>query len=1176
MAISDAIRGEADRFYREVGGALFYTGSGFIADTNAISRPQNIDSVTTNSQVITIVHEEIDALRVVEAHATIGENLSLVGIYPIVRAHAASTEILLRQDRRLNDSLVNTGTAWTKERGLSSPFTATGLTNASDDFAAVVAALPNLVSSYRLSEASGAVLDDVVGANNGAVVGSGATYEVTGGLGGEPGDKAITTTGISTNELTFPTTGITQAAMSIVMRLKLPFATKIAVRDNTGSVIGTGYFVGSNQAAPIEYIQYRAGNSASTYTTATPWSSLADGTWHTLVFTKSGATVALYLDDELIHTAATAGSTAITTPWHVGRNGNVATYYAATLSEFVNVARALTLAEVRELHGTAVATGLLHIAHIDLGSTRSSEISLTQHGDLRPVLVPGSVTAAGFDLKFLDDTGTEVEVASTDMAVGITRDVRDHVIDPTDLAVSILVTPEDDWVDTVEATSPTLWARLGEASGTSFNDEIGTNDGTSQATVTLGATGAIVGDSDDAVTFDGTQGKIGFANPALIGSFSISIWFKNTGPGTVGNTTYGTIMGWGTGVSRRILVNATSGLLSLEMGGAIATAAGATNPGEWNHMVVTWDGTTQKAIVNGQVVIESATANISLNAAFFLGSYLATSTSYSFKGDMDELIVWDRAISLAEAQQLYVTGANTGLQVDRSDVVQINFRGLFETSAPVAAPPPDQEPPVATPLPAGDQGGAATNYISLAPYRADLNSVGPAKTWIDRALPATQPGRDAIELNGLSGLPAATSDNWRTHFCTMVGVNPVTGAAAAPTQGTTSNSLYMRIAGENIYVVSDTQPVRTIDDLDTTVSGWAADFEAAQSALGGCPIPADARPHVTGDRYAFVYQPTTSTWFTLYGFQPLPAERAATTIELTGSPSNGGFFLEFDVLEPVLNNTTTFFLQGPVPYNCTASQLQTLIFNSKTTAGLTYGSSRSSATPVLCTGGPLNLAPIETAWVIVDGLQPVGMRFTNNFMNSGAVNFVYENAEAWTGGRVCSVTSPTLVGEHQPSGGTAAATGIDWLPMVVDWDEYQTAFINGTGLGHVIALSIGNCGTGFVYPAIRSDGTLTNTDGSKIKQGALMTFPLNADDSNVSPEMMPLFKTIQEHGLIPIDKTGGGAEIIFRNWQWPGESRPFPGPATLNFTPLNRPVLMRQLPWHQLQIIDPAAVLAGW
>jgi hypothetical protein len=86
------------------------------------------------------------------------------------------------------------------------------------------------------------------------------------------------------------------------------------------------------------------------------------------------------------------------------------------------------------------------------------------------------------------------------------------------------------YVDVVDALSPLGYWRLGESSGTTATDRAGSANGTYSGGVTLGTTGAIGGDSDTAVDFDGSTG-VAAVGPSvdllLTGDLSVSMWFKS-------------------------------------------------------------------------------------------------------------------------------------------------------------------------------------------------------------------------------------------------------------------------------------------------------------------------------------------------------------------------------------------------------------------------------------------------------------------------------------------------------------------------------------------------------------------------------------------------------------------------------------------------------------------------
>ena len=95
------------------------------------------------------------------------------------------------------------------------------------------------------------------------------------------------------------------------------------------------------------------------------------------------------------------------------------------------------------------------------------------------------------------------------------------------------------YVDVVDALSPLGYWRLGEPSGTTATDYTGSYNGAYSGTgVTLGATGALSGDSDTAASFDGSTG-VTTVGPSvdllLTGDLSVSMWL-NSDAFTVGST----------------------------------------------------------------------------------------------------------------------------------------------------------------------------------------------------------------------------------------------------------------------------------------------------------------------------------------------------------------------------------------------------------------------------------------------------------------------------------------------------------------------------------------------------------------------------------------------------------------------------------------------------------------
>ena len=79
---------------------------------------------------------------------------------------------------------------------------------------------------------------------------------------------------------------------------------------------------------------------------------------------------------------------------------------------------------------------------------------------------------------------------------------------------------------------------------------------------------------------------------------------------------------------------------------------------QWNHMVITWDGTKMLAYVNGQLdgAIQSGTVPVAMNNDTYIGSFFS---SLPFKGLIDDVSIYNRAISPEQASLLFANELGT-------------------------------------------------------------------------------------------------------------------------------------------------------------------------------------------------------------------------------------------------------------------------------------------------------------------------------------------------------------------------------------------------------------------------------------------------------------------------------------------------------------------------------------
>lgn len=233
------------------------------------------------------------------------------------------------------------------------------------------------------------------------------------------------------------------------------------------------------------------------------------------------------------------------------------------------------------------------------------------------------------------------------------------------LVVVLLAVPSTaaaSYVSTVTADSPAAYWRLGEASGTNANDEITTNDGTYSG-VTLGAAGALTGDSDTAVTLNGTSSAISV--PSGVGAFSggpvtAEAWVKTSDTSTLSQMIFGAYQstspypGWG------FLYNQGSAdhkLAFFTPSGGWVKSTGTITDTAWHYVAakITTGGSVTFYIDGSPAGTASSTAPNSYTGAKGIGVQ-AGGGGARFKGDMDEVAVYGAALSDAQVAAHYAAG----------------------------------------------------------------------------------------------------------------------------------------------------------------------------------------------------------------------------------------------------------------------------------------------------------------------------------------------------------------------------------------------------------------------------------------------------------------------------------------------------------------------------------------
>lgn len=167
------------------------------------------------------------------------------------------------------------------------------------------------------------------------------------------------------------------------------------------------------------------------------------------------------------------------------------------------------------------------------------------------------------------------------------------------------------------------------------------------------------------ILFDGTNDLVEITNSISLSNFTISVWFKMTGPGNTGgvnNTFYNTL--FGINGSRRILLSTSAntvieeGRILVQMGGSnyFSSVATATLTNQWNNVVYSWQPNTATIYING--ISETPQSNSSVTfpgTNLYIGSYSNPVVAYMMKGNISQTSIYNRALSSTEILQNYNT-----------------------------------------------------------------------------------------------------------------------------------------------------------------------------------------------------------------------------------------------------------------------------------------------------------------------------------------------------------------------------------------------------------------------------------------------------------------------------------------------------------------------------------------
>jgi len=216
----------------------------------------------------------------------------------------------------------------------------------------------------------------------------------------------------------------------------------------------------------------------------------------------------------------------------------------------------------------------------------------------------------------------------------------------------------------VVANEPGAYWRLGEPSGGTAVDTMGSNNGSYLNTPTLGVTGAISGDSDTAVTFQAANTEyidIGtyVGIPTGASDRTVEGWIKTTNSGS-DSPIY--VVGAYSGTLRTFWAGYlnSSGVLAWTDSVSFLTFGSAINDGNWHHVVFTYTGTTLRAYIDGSEASGSPqTLGGALDTSGAGNQWIAANGSAWLEGSLDEVALYTSVLSAGEIANHWGIGSGT-------------------------------------------------------------------------------------------------------------------------------------------------------------------------------------------------------------------------------------------------------------------------------------------------------------------------------------------------------------------------------------------------------------------------------------------------------------------------------------------------------------------------------------
>jgi len=384
-------------------------------------------------------------------------------------------------------------------------------------------------------------------------------------------------------------------------------------------------------------------------------------TWQHLAVTYDGTTAVIYIDGQSVASGSGSLGAALSAPLKIGNAGEC-TAFAGLIDEVSIYNRALTTNEIQSIYnagtsGKCAAPSPPHIFSQPTNQTAfvgETAILRVSAGGTAPLGYQWSLNATNIDgATDAVLTLTNVQLSQTgNYSVLVSNAINSVISSNAFLTINLpplCVSPSSNLVS---------WWR---AEGSALDNVDGSN-GTLRngAAFTAGRVG-------QAFSFDGVDDYVEVPDSVNVGfgptaPMSFELWAYRTGGGSGQSLLGKRVLGSGLGGINYQLDFEDSpgpygnGIVFITGSGNYA-ASGTTLPvGQWTHLAGTFDGSTLRLYVNGELKASSAgTLGAPNGASLMIGGSGGYAT---FSGSIDELALYNRALIPTEIQAIYDAGSS--------------------------------------------------------------------------------------------------------------------------------------------------------------------------------------------------------------------------------------------------------------------------------------------------------------------------------------------------------------------------------------------------------------------------------------------------------------------------------------------------------------------------------------